>query len=97
MRYYASATKKEVDARMNEYLKEEKMGKAAAIVFQASYEDVKDLEEEVGHLKREEHERRMFLKELDAQRELIVDKPVERRCRDEGCGGSCKAPSCCGG
>jgi len=68
----ASATKKEVDARMNEYLKEEKMGKAAAIVFQASYEDVKDLEEEVGHLKREEHERRMFLKELDAQRERLA-------------------------
>mmetsp|Transcript_41716 Transcript_41716/g.50580 ORF Transcript_41716/g.50580 Transcript_41716/m.50580 type:complete len:921 (+) Transcript_41716:130-2892(+) len=61
--------KREVDMYMNSYLKEEMNGKEKSTLFQHSYAEVAELEQEVVQLKKEERIRDRTIVELSSQRE----------------------------
>mmetsp|Transcript_19952 Transcript_19952/g.64959 ORF Transcript_19952/g.64959 Transcript_19952/m.64959 type:complete len:918 (-) Transcript_19952:40-2793(-) len=63
--------KKEVDIYMNNYLREEANGKEKSVLFQNSYAEVAELEQEVVALKKEEHTRERAIVELGSQRERM--------------------------
>jgi len=66
-----SELKKEVEIYMNGYLKEEAVGKDKGVMFQNSYAEVAELEQEVIALKKEEHVRERTISELASQRERV--------------------------
>lgn len=63
--------RKEVEIYMNAYLREESVGKEKGVMFQHSYAEVAELEQEVIALKKEEHARERTISELASQRERV--------------------------
>lgn len=63
--------RREVEIYMNAYLREESVGKEKGLMFQNSYAEVAELEQEVIALKKEEHARERSISELSSQRERM--------------------------
>ena len=63
--------KREIDVHMNNYLKEEAVGKEKSVLFQQSYAEVAALEREVLALRKEEVARLGLITEASSQRERM--------------------------
>jgi len=76
--------KGEIDIAMNNYIREESIGKDKAALFQASYGEVADLENEVSALKKEEQARLQSIAQLSSQRERMSRQAAmkQKKCKE---------------
>jgi len=64
--------KRDLDISMNEFLKEETIGKDKAAMFQVTFKNVAVMEEELRALKQQEAERAKILADLGSQRDRVA-------------------------
>mmetsp|Transcript_40583 Transcript_40583/g.90203 ORF Transcript_40583/g.90203 Transcript_40583/m.90203 type:complete len:924 (-) Transcript_40583:938-3709(-) len=64
--------KRDLDISMNDFLREEAVGKDKAALFQLTFKQVSLMEEELAHLKKREAEHAKILMELGSQRDRVA-------------------------